>query len=108
MKVKLSKYLVPGILALLLLLIVTSVAQIRPDNTLYPLYNYFAFEEDGAITEGLHNHSYVAESGLKIHEVTSEQNAYKFRFIFSTPDHPFEILSLRVRMIFTEETTRII
>ncbi|MFX1517319.1 MAG: hypothetical protein ACFFC6_13530, partial [Promethearchaeota archaeon] len=36
------------------------------------------------------------------------QDAYKFRFIFKTPKEPFEMLSLRMQMLFTTKTTSFI
>ncbi|UCG01766.1 MAG: hypothetical protein JSW11_19430, partial [Candidatus Heimdallarchaeota archaeon] len=105
MRLKSHKYIMKGILLLLLCLMITSVSASRPDNTIYPLYNYFAFGKDGTITRGLHNQSFVSKEGMKIHEVTSEQDVYKFRFIFKTPKKPFDVLSMRVKALFTRNTS---
>ncbi|MFX0172328.1 MAG: hypothetical protein ACFE9L_10435, partial [Candidatus Hodarchaeota archaeon] len=105
---KKHKYLLNGILLFLLISMLSSITAIKADNTLSPLYNYFAFGEKGTITKGLSNESYVSEAGYRVNEILSKQDAYKFRFIFSVPDNPFEILSLRVRMIFTENITEVI
>ncbi|KPK88163.1 MAG: hypothetical protein AMS27_00530, partial [Bacteroides sp. SM23_62_1] len=105
MRLKYHNYFIKGFLLLLLCVIITSVSAIRPDNTIYPLYNYFAFGKDGVIKNGLHNQTFVSEEGLKIYEVISNQDAYKFRFIFQTPKDPFNVLSLRVRALFTWNTS---
>lgn len=105
---KKHKYLLNGVLLFLLFSMLTSITAIRADNTLYPLNNYFAFGENGTITKGLSNESYTLENGFRVHEILSDQDAYKFRVIFPVPDKPFEILSLRVRMIFTENITEVI
>ncbi|MFX0152069.1 MAG: hypothetical protein ACFFAJ_14875, partial [Candidatus Hodarchaeota archaeon] len=105
---KKHKYLLNGILLFLLISMLSSITAIKADNTLYPLHNFFAFGEKGTITKGLSNESSVSEAGFRVNEILSQQDAYKFRFIFSVPDHPFEILSLRVRMIFTENITEVI
>ncbi|MFX0183026.1 MAG: hypothetical protein ACFE95_08100, partial [Candidatus Hodarchaeota archaeon] len=105
---KKHKYLLNGVLLFLLFSMLTSITAIRADNTLYPLNNYFAFGENGTITKGVSNESYTIENSFRVHEILSEQDAYKFRVIFSVPDKPFEILSLRVRMIFTEKITEVI
>ncbi|MFX0120581.1 MAG: hypothetical protein ACFFB2_16155, partial [Promethearchaeota archaeon] len=104
MPLKYQKYFLNGSLLLFLFLSISSVSTIGPDNTLYPIFNYFAFGENGAITKGLHNQTFVSDEGMKIHEITSKQDAYKFRIIFKTPSDPFEMLSLRLRMIFTYDT----
>ncbi|MFX0124284.1 MAG: hypothetical protein ACFFAE_11650, partial [Candidatus Hodarchaeota archaeon] len=108
MRSKYHEYFIKGLLLLLLCLMITSVSATRPNNSIYPLYNYFAFGEGGTITKGLHNQSFVSEDGMKIHEVTSVQDAYKFRFIFKTPKDPFEMLSLRVRLLFNYNTSNFI
>ena len=54
---------------------------------------------------GLQNQSFVSEEGMKIHEVTSNQDAYKYRFIFQTPQESFDILSLRLKLLFNHNTS---
>ncbi|MFX1507061.1 MAG: beta strand repeat-containing protein, partial [Promethearchaeota archaeon] len=100
MRLKYHNYFIKGFLLLLLCVTFSSVSAIRPDNTIHPLYNYFAFGKDGVIKNGLHNQSFVSEEGMKIHEVISDQDAYKFRFIFQTSKNPFDVLSLRVKALF--------
>ncbi len=99
MQMRYQEYFPKGILLILLFIMVTSVAAIRPDNTIYPFTNYFAFSEEGAITGGLNNQSYTSEDGMKIYEVTSDQDAYKLRFIFKTPESPFEMLCADIPQI---------
>jgi hypothetical protein len=109
MWVKDQKYLLKGILLFgLFLLIATSISMAKPDNTLYPLTNYFAFDSKGALSSGIENRTVRSESGMKIHEVMSETDVYKYRFIFSPPDYQFETVSIRLRMIFSEDMTNYI
>jgi hypothetical protein len=100
------KLIMKGILFLsLLLLVTTSLKSAKPNNTLYPINNYFAFDTEGSVSLGLDNKTVLSELGIQYQEIMSETNVYKFRFIFTTPDYDFEMLSIRLKMIFSEETT---
>ncbi|MHA2330247.1 MAG: hypothetical protein ACXACR_17140, partial [Candidatus Hodarchaeales archaeon] len=103
-----TKYLAKGSLLFLLLLFLITTSAIHPDNTIYPINNMFAFEEGGTSSNTLYNQSLHTEEGMTIHEIMSEQPVYKFRFILTTPQLAFEVLSLRMRMIFTDEISDII
>ena len=104
-----QKYLLKGfLLFVLFLLITTTISMAKPNNTLYPLTNYFAFDSKGAVSQGIENRTVVSESGMKIHEIMSEIDVYKYRFILTPPDYPFETVSIRLRMIFSEEMTNYI
>ncbi|MHA1995951.1 MAG: hypothetical protein ACW97Z_15550, partial [Candidatus Hodarchaeales archaeon] len=102
---KVSKFLPYGFLALLFLLLSSTLTVARPDNTIYPLTNYFAFNDSGELTWGLSNQSTILETGLQTHSITSEQPAYKFRLIFPSPTDPFDSLSIRLRMTFSANYT---
>ncbi|MHA2401711.1 MAG: hypothetical protein ACXADH_01870, partial [Candidatus Kariarchaeaceae archaeon] len=105
MKRKVSQYLPYGLLALLFLLLSSTLTVARPDNTIYPLTNYFAFNDSGEISEGLSNTSSLLDSGLRAHSILCEQPAYKVRLIFPSPNDPFDSLSIRMRMTFSPQYT---
>jgi len=106
MWLKNQQYVLKGILLFtFFLLAITTIDMARTDNTLYPLTNYFAFDSKGSVTQGLENRTILLESGMRVHEIMSEGNLNKYRFIFTTPEFPFETLSLRLKMTFSEKTT---
>ena len=105
MREKESRYFLYGLLALVLLLLFSTIAVARSDNSIYPLTNYFAFNEDGVIKYGMENQTIISESGLNLHQIQSEEPAYKFRFIFPVPTNTFDTLSIKLQMTFTEDYT---
>ena len=62
MQTKVSKNLSYGLLALLFLLLFSTLTVARSANNIYPLTNYFAFNEDGVIKHGVNNETLQTES----------------------------------------------
>ncbi|MHA2170175.1 MAG: hypothetical protein ACXAB7_09815 [Candidatus Kariarchaeaceae archaeon] len=106
MTIKGSRNLTYGLLALVFLLLSSTLTVARPDNTIYPLTNYFAFNDEGQIKNDVYNQSSTLDSGLTAHSVISEEPVYKFRLIFPTPTDQFDSISLRLSMTFTENFTK--
>ncbi|MHA2316353.1 MAG: hypothetical protein ACXAC6_01295 [Candidatus Hodarchaeales archaeon] len=108
MQKKVSKNLSYGLLALLFLLLFSTLTVARSTKNIYPLTNYFAFNEDGAIRHGVKNETLQTETGLNLHQITSEDPAYKLRTILKVPTHIFDSLSIKLQMTFTENYTEYI
>ena len=62
---KVSKSLSYGFLAIVFVLLFLTLTVARSENNMYPLTNYFAFNEDGVIKKGVENQTIITEMGLQ-------------------------------------------
>ena len=66
MREKSNKKTTYGFLALLFLILFSMITVARPDNSIYPINNYFAFGESGQLKQDVYNKSALTESGIKV------------------------------------------